>query len=95
LMRMNQACEIHIHTENTYILNMMENNLESWAENGFISSKGTPLENQEEWKKLWQQSVKHLLVAEAGKHPFSEWINGMLTNDEKFGERLEKQEGKR
>lgn len=88
LGRMNQSCEIHVYTENTYILGMIEKNLELWAGNGFVTSKGDPLKNQEEWRTLWQQSKKHLMVSEPGKHPFSEWINGILENDEKFEKKI-------
>lgn len=87
LQRMNQPCEIHIYTENTYVLGMIEKNLGVWAGNGFVTSKREPLKNQEEWRALWQQSIKHLLVSEPGKHPFSEWINGILANDEQFAKR--------
>lgn len=91
LGRMNQSCEIHVYAENTYILGMIEKNLDLWAGNGFINSKGEPLKNQDEWRVLWQQSIKHMLVPEAGKHPFSEWINGILENEEKFEKKAEKE----
>ena len=87
LQRMNQSCEIHIHTENKYILNMIETNLDLWAGNGFTNCKGKPLENQDEWRTLWQQSTKHMLKPEPGRHPFTEWIDGILQNDEKFEKR--------
>lgn len=90
LQRMNQSCEIHLHVENTYILNMIEKNLDLWAGNGFTNSKGNPLENQEEWKTLWSQTIKHLLVMEPGKHQFSEWIHSILTNDEQFAKKAGK-----
>lgn len=91
LLRMNQSCEIHLHVENTYILNMIDKNLDLWVGNGFKNSKGNPLENQEEWRKLWAQSVKHLLVPEPGRHPFTEWIGGVLVDDEKFEKKIEEQ----
>ena len=87
LRRMNQSCEVHVYTDNTYILGMIEKNLDMWAGNGFVTSKGEPLKNQEEWRNMWSLSMKHLLVPEPGKHPFSEWINGILTNDTEFEKR--------
>ena len=87
LRRMNQSCEVHVYTDNTYILGMIEKNLDMWAGNGFVTSKGEPLKNQEEWRNMWSLSMKHLLVPVPGKHPFSEWINGILTNDKEFEKR--------
>lgn len=87
LRRMKKVSEIHIYTDNTYVLGMIEKNLDLWAGNGFVTSKGEPLKNQEEWRNLRSLSMKHLLVPEPGKHQFSEWINGILTSDEEFEKR--------
>ena len=91
LARMVKPCEIHIHTENTYILSMIEKNLDLWVGNGFVTSKGEPLKSQEEWRTLWQQSVKHLLVSEPGKHTYLEWIVETVKDDERYAKQLEKQ----
>ena len=91
LERMIKTCEIHIHTENTYILSMIEKNLDLWVGTGFTTSKGEPLKSQEEWRKLWQHSVKHLLVSEPGKHTYLEWIKETVSDDEKYEKQLEKQ----
>lgn len=97
LRRMTRSAEIHLFVENTFILNMIEKNLDLWAGNGFKNSKGNPLENQEEWRMLWSHSIKHLIATEPGRHIFSEWIREILANDVKFNKKIEEQEkrGKR
>lgn len=72
--RFREECEIHIHTEDVFILNMMEQNLETWAENGFRTAKGKAVANQEEWIRVWQQSKRHLILAEPGEHEYSGWL---------------------
>lgn len=74
LERFREPCEIHIHTEDTFVLNMMERNLESWANNEFQTVKGKPVANQEEWKKVWELSNEHLILTEPGEHEYSGWI---------------------
>ena len=74
LERVKEPCEIHIFAENTYILAMMKNNVSKWANNGFTTSKGHPVKNQDEWKEYWILSRKHLIVPQEGKHSYQTWI---------------------
>lgn len=79
LDRFNQSCEIHIHTEDEFILNMMERNLPGWAGNDFRTSKGKPVANQEEWRRVWELSRKHLVFGESGRHSFTGWLQTQIT----------------
>ena len=72
--RINQSCEVHIHTENEFILNMLQKNAHKWAEKGFVTKKGTPIANQEEWQQLWSLASKHNVIPEPGTHQFDKWI---------------------
>lgn len=74
LSRINQSCEVHIHTQNTYILNMIENNLPAWAGNGFCKKTGDPIRNDGLWKRFWGFYQKHLIVVEPGIHPYLNWM---------------------
>lgn len=74
LERINQSCEVHIHTPDEFVLNMMQNNLETWAGSGFLNSKGKPVANQEAWMQLWPLVRKHLVKPRSGKHSYSEWL---------------------
>lgn len=74
LARLNQSCEVHIHTEDNFILNMIEHNLERWAANDFKTSKDKPVESEKEWRKLWDLQKKQLIIPKAGSHTYSEWI---------------------
>lgn len=72
--RLIRPCEVHIHTDNEYVLCMMEKHLEHWAVSDFVGSKGKPVAGQEEWKRLWELSREHLLLSEPGKHAYSGWL---------------------
>lgn len=78
LGRLNQSCEVHIHTENGFIANMIENNLDTWAGTDFKTKKGKSVENQEEWKKLWEQSQKNLIIMAVGRHSYSNWLEEQI-----------------
>lgn len=74
MARINQSCEIHIHTRNTFILDMIERNLSLWAGNEFRNSKGELVKNHDLWSRLWLLSQKHLLVKEPGEHSYLHWM---------------------
>lgn len=80
--RMTRPCEIHIHTENIYITNMIETCLETWAVNGFRTSKGRPVKSQEEWECFWTLSDPHLIITEPGEHTYSKWIQSEIRRRE-------------
>ena len=74
LERLNQPCEVHFHSENEFVLSMLERNLQKWAAGGFLTSKGKPVANKELWMRMWSLSQKHILKAEPGRHPYSDWL---------------------
>lgn len=78
IKRINQSCEVHIHTDNTYILRMTEENLEQWAVRDFMTTKGKPVANEEEWRELWSLSQKQLILTEPGKHIYSGWLQAEM-----------------
>lgn len=74
LERLKQPCEVHIHSENDFVLSMLERNLRTWAAAGFVTTKGKPVANKELWMIVWKLSQKHLVKTVPGKHPYSEWL---------------------
>ncbi len=74
LERLTKSCEVHLHTEDDFVLNMLENNLDRWATVGFVTTKGKPVANQEEWIRIWELSQNQLILSEPGKHEYSGWL---------------------
>lgn len=76
--RVVKPSEIHIHTENAFILTMLEENLDRWEQNGYVTTKGEPVANRDLWKQLKEKAGEHLLLSEPGKHEYSMWIQEQL-----------------
>ena len=76
--RVVKPSEIHIHTENTFVLTMLEENLDKWEQNGYVTTKGEPVANGDLWKQLKEKAGEHLLLSEPGKHEYSMWIQEQL-----------------
>lgn len=74
LVRVGKPSEVHVCSANSYILDMMDHNLITWAENGFTNSRGQPVKDAAEWRVLWKLSRNHVLVPEYGLHEFSHWM---------------------
>ena len=82
LERMKKPSEIHIYSENEYILDMLEKSLPAWAENGFVNSRGKPVKDGKEWKAVWETAGPHLIVAERGTHEYSTWMKWEMDHEE-------------
>lgn len=78
LERFTQKCEVTIHTENEFILNVFTRNLARWAGNGFLTAKGKPVANQVEWIRVWEASKNHVVHCEPGRHAYSGWLSGEI-----------------
>lgn len=76
--RVVKPSEIHIYTENAFILTMLEENLDKWEQNGYVTTKGEPVANGDLWKQLKEKAGEHLLLSEPGKHEYSMWIQEQL-----------------
>lgn len=78
LGRMNRGCEVHIHTQDSYVLRMLDQNLEAWTENGFRNAKGHEVANAEQWRQVAECAAEHLLVPEPGEHSYYAWMLGEM-----------------
>lgn len=74
LRRLNRPCEVHVHTQNQYVLLMIDTKLEEWTQNGYRTARGKPIANKEEWEALQEAAKDHLVVIEPGGHPYLEWL---------------------
>lgn len=74
LKRINQSCEIHIHTSNDYVVGMMNNCIDNWICNGYTTSKGKEIANVDEWQQVTRLTRLHLVKMEKGIHEYTEWL---------------------
>ena len=74
LSRLNQSCEVHIHCEDTFVVNMIDYHISGWAGNDFRKTNGTPIANAEGWQKLWKKMQGHLIRMKKGRHAYSNEI---------------------
>lgn len=78
LSRLNQSCEVHIHCEDTFVVNMIDYHIHEWAGNDFRKVNGKPIANAEGWQKLWKKMQGHLIRMEKGRHICSGEIREMM-----------------
>lgn len=74
LNRINTRCEVHLHTRNSYVLDMIDRNLDKWAENNFTGSNGQKIKNADLWKAVFEAAGECNIVPEPGEHSYSRWI---------------------
>ncbi|MCD7882499.1 MAG: hypothetical protein LUI87_02155 [Lachnospiraceae bacterium] len=79
LGRMKEPCEIHIYSRNVYVMNMLQY-LPEWEQEGYRLKSGELRKNTSEWQAIRRLSTQHLLVGEAGEHPYSEWMIAQMAH---------------
>ncbi len=84
LDRLNQSCEVHIHTEDRFVLNMLGAQLEKWAGNNYLNAKGEPIKHAELWEEVYVRTRGQLIVAEEGRHSYSEWLDTEMKRRERL-----------
>lgn len=85
LERFSRASEICIHSEDGFVLGMLERNLAVWAGNEFLTSKHRPVANRDEWMRIWSLSDRHLILTEPGKHAYTGWLQGEIQKRKEDG----------
>ena len=73
LGHMKEPVELLICGSNRFVLNMLRDRLQIWAENDFISND-RPVMNQEEWRSVWEKIKEHKVNIQIGKHSYSGWL---------------------
>lgn len=78
LSRLNQSCEVHVHCEDTFVVNMIDYRIHGWAGNDFRKANGKSIANADGWRVLWKKMQGHLIRMEKGRHSYSEEIRKMM-----------------
>lgn len=73
LDHMKEPCELLVCGSNRFVLNMIRDRLQIWAEHDFISN-GKPVVNKDEWQAVWEKIKEHKVSIQTGKHSYSGWL---------------------
>lgn len=76
LKRLNASCSVTIHTDNSFIMNMVERKIpEGWKKNGWKNSRGEEVANKVEWQEFVRLTSGHKVTFEhKDSHKYSEWM---------------------
>lgn len=74
LDRYHKPSQITIHAADEWVLNMLENQLSAWEQNGFRNARGEPIKYQQEWEQLAEKVKDHKITIAPGRHEYSAWL---------------------
>lgn len=75
LKRMTRPCELDIYTDSEYILSGAKKWLKDWERRGWVTAKGRPVANREEWQQAAELMARHLVTFRLGEqNTYTEWI---------------------
>lgn len=71
MWHMKEPCDICICGKNSFVLNMIQNNLKNWAAHEYISN-GKEILNRKEWENLWNLMKGHHVSVRIGEHKYTQ-----------------------
>lgn len=73
MAKINDSYELHIYSDNGYVLNNIVNgNLEHWAENDYKNRAGYPIKNHDMWKEVYRLTRGQKVIVHVGGHCYSD-----------------------
>ena len=79
LERIDQNAEVHIFSDNRFILNMACHHLSQWEKNGFVTSKNVPVKNADLWKEISRKKRSFILIGYYVDIKHREWLEEAAT----------------
>lgn len=76
--RINADCTLYLHIDCNFVLSMIKNNLETWDNRGYVTTKGEKVANYEMWQQLWPLIKGFRIIGIPGKHQYSDWMSREL-----------------
>lgn len=75
LKRMTRPCELDIYTNSEYIRSGALKWLKDWERRGWVTAKGRPVANKEEWQQAAELMARHLVTFRLGEqNTYTGWI---------------------
>lgn len=96
LGRLGKPCRVRVNTQCVHILNVMDNHwLPQWEKAGWMTAKGKPVKNMEQWKSCQDLMRDHVVTFESGPHSFRDIMLWEIEKErQQFYRELEKQKEK-
>jgi len=79
LERIDQNAEVHIYTDNRFILNAAAHHLSMWEKNGFVTSKDKPVKNDDLWKAISRKKQSFKLIGKPVNIMQRDWLEEAAT----------------
>ena len=67
------------------ILDMIDNNMDTWKKTGYRNTKGNPIRNAQLWESLAERCTGHLIIPEEGVHPYYHWMLDKMKREKNKG----------
>lgn len=79
LERIDQNAEVHIYSDNKFVLNAAAHHLSLWEQNGYTTSKNKPVKNDDLWKELSRKKHSFKLLGYWLNPEHRDWLEEAVT----------------
>lgn len=96
LSRFNQNCQITIHSEDIWFLNMLKE-LPEWETRGYKTKSGSDMKNRDLWQRIRNKTKHQVIKTSPGKSSYTNWLKEQMEEKKEHAEtdRLENSHGPR
>ena len=72
-----EPCKVKLYSDSAYVVNCFRQGwIDNWVKNGWVNSKGQPVENQDLWKRLLERMKIHRVeYIKVKGHSDNDWNN--------------------
>lgn len=82
--RLKKSCEVMVYTDSKYLQQGTEEWLKDWKTTGWVTKRGKPVANKEEWEEIAELLGRHLISFQVGgNHSYKSWIQAETEKKEK------------
>nr|WP_296440745.1 RNase H family protein [uncultured Acetatifactor sp.] len=75
LERLRRPCELEIYTDSQYLQRGAEEWVRGWRADGWVTARGKPVANREEWERVAGLLEGHLATFRVGEiHSYKRWL---------------------
>lgn len=78
LEHMTTQCRITVYTDSVYVAAGFRDWAQVWKQSGWLTARGDPIANREEWKRLVELTDCHEITVRTDNHTYSGWLAGEL-----------------
>lgn len=79
--RFTRACDVTLYVDDMFVVTCIKEHLSTWAANGYKTTRGKPVANEEKWKALYETMAHFSVTVMYQKHEYTNWLMEQMNKE--------------